>query len=335
MPESETPLEVVTFGEIMAMFVAGQHGPLENVTEYHRALAGAEYNVAVGLARLGHRVGWIGRLGNDPFGRFALAELARHRIDATHVAVDPRLPTAFQIKSRTHDEDPEVVYFRAHSAGRDLTPLDEAHGYLVQARHLHATGIPPALSAAAREFADETTTQARAAGLTVSVDPNLRGALWDDHDEMVRVVNDLALRADWVLPGVAEGKILTGQSEPEAIASWYLDRGVRMVAVKNGAQGAELFTADGMRFSCQPFAVQVVDTVGAGDGFAAGLISAALDDEPIERWLVRAMGTGALATTRRGDQEGLPDRAELGALTGLHLGEKASGAATESTVMST
>ncbi|WP_199429762.1 sugar kinase [Qaidamihabitans albus] len=319
MPEPLSQLDAVTFGEIMAMFVAGQSGPLEHVTDYRRALAGAEYNVAVGLARLGHRVGWVGRVGDDPFGRFALAELARHGIDGSHITVDPVLPTAFQMKGRAHGDDPEVVYFRSHSAGRGLVVTPAVERYLTGARHLHATGIPPALSPAAREFADRAVSVARAAGLTVSVDPNLRPALWDGRDEMVRAVNDLALRADWVLPGVAEGEILTGRSEPEEIAAWYLERGVRMVAVKNGAHGAELFTVDGDRFACPAFAVDAVDTVGAGDGFAAGLISAALDGDPPERRLVRAAGTGALATTRRGDQEGLPDRAELAALTGLPL----------------
>ena len=69
-------LDAVTFGEVMTMFVATEPGPLEQVTTFTRALAGAETNVATGLARLGHRTGWIGRVGDDPFGRFALAELA-------------------------------------------------------------------------------------------------------------------------------------------------------------------------------------------------------------------------------------------------------------------
>ncbi|TWE22535.1 sugar kinase [Prauserella muralis] len=316
MNEPDHALDAVTFGEVMAMFVAGQAGPLEQVEQYRRALAGAEYNVAVGLARLGHRTGWIGRVGDDPFGHYALAELARHGIDASLVTVDPAAPTAFQIKSSAPGGEPRVVYFRAHSAGSRLAPSAAADARVAGARHLHATGIPLALSAELRAFAHRAVTVARGVGATVSVDPNLRPALWPDRRTMVRAVNDLALRADWVLPGVAEGEVLTGRREPEGIAAWYLERGVRLVAVKRGAQGAELYTADGERWSCPPFAVEAVDTVGAGDGFAAGLISASLDGEPREAWLARASAVGALATTSTGDQDGLPDRAALAALVG-------------------
>ncbi|MGC7102923.1 sugar kinase [Amycolatopsis lurida] len=278
MSEPDRALDAVTFGEVMAMFVAAQAGPLE---QYRRALAGAEYNVAVGLARLGHRTGWIGRVGDDPFGHYALAELARHGIDALLVTVDAAAPTAFQIKSSAPGGEPRVVYFRAHSAGSRLAPSAAADDYVAGARHLHATGIPL--------------------------------ALWPDRRAMVRAVNDLALRADWVLPGVGEGEVLTGRREPEAIAAWYLERGVRLVAVKRGALGAELYTVDGERWHWPSFAVEAVDSVGAGDGFAGGLISTSLDGEPREAWLARASAVGALATTGTGDQDGLPDRAALSA----------------------
>ena len=95
-------LDVVTFGEVMAMFVAEEPGPLERVARFRRAMAGAETNVATGLARLGHRAGWIGRVGDDPFGRFALAELAASGVDTTAVTLDSDAPTGFQLKSRVH-----------------------------------------------------------------------------------------------------------------------------------------------------------------------------------------------------------------------------------------
>ena len=305
-------LDVVTLGEIMAMFVADEAGILAGVDHFTRRLAGAEFNVAVGLTRLGHRVGYLTRLGADPFGEFALARLAELGIDAGEVSMDPGAPTGFQLKNRAEPgDDPTVVYFRAHSAARMLAPTAATDAYLRRARHLHLTGIPLALGEGPRALAGQAMAAARRSGATVSVDPNLRPALWPDTATMVQTVNELAVQADWVLPGLPEGRILTGHGTPEGVAGWYLDRGVKVVAVKTGSAGAELFTRDGLHVVCPPFRVSPVDTVGAGDGFAAGFISAALEGRPVHEWLSRAAAVGAIATTSHGDQEGLPDRAGL------------------------
>jgi len=312
LPAPTSALDVITLGEIMAMFVADEPGALASAEHFTRRLAGAEFNVAVGLTRLGHRVGFLTRLGADPFGEFVQARLRELGIDAGQVSVDAASPTGFQLKNRVGDgDDPTVVYFRAHSAARGMGPTTAADAYLARARHVHLTGIPLALGDGPRALAAQAVAAARRSGATVSVDPNLRPALWPDTATMVRTVNDMALQADWVLPGLSEGRILTGQTTPAGVARWYLDRGVQTVAVKTGAAGAELFTQDGLHLLCPPFPVRPVDTVGAGDGFAAGFISAALDGRPIPEWLSRAAAVGAIATTSYGDQEGLPDRAGL------------------------
>lgn len=305
-------LDAVTFGEVMTMFVAAEPGPLERVTTFTRALAGAETNVATGLARLGHRAGWIGRVGDDPFGRYALAELAAAGIDVSTVTVDADAPTGFQLKSFAGGGDPEVVYFRKSSAGSRLAPSGAIDSYVTGARHLHLTGIPLALSASTRAFAFRAVEVARAAGLTISFDPNLRPSLWSSVEEMVAVTNEMAARADWVLPGLGEGAILTGRVDASGIAAFYLAHGASRVVVKDGAAGCSSFTTAG-RVDQPVFAVRVVDTVGAGDGFAAGLISAHLDGLSEAAGLERAAAVGALAITSAGDLDGLPDRAALDA----------------------
>ena len=308
--------DVVTFGEVMAMFVADEPVPLHRARRFSRALAGAEVNVATGLVRLGHGCGWIGRVGDDPLGAHAVAELREEGVDLTHVTVDPAAPTGFQLKSRTEDGDPEVVYFRKGSAGSRPTASSEVDAYLRGARHLHVTGIPAALSAQARDFTVRAMEVAREAGLTISFDPNLRPVLWPGEQEMIQVVNELACRADWVLPGLEEGRQLTGGADAAGVARHYLTRGVRRVVVKDGLRGAVLAEAGGSRTQAA-FEVDAVDSVGAGDGFAAGLISAHLDGCDAADALRRAAAVGALATTSHGDRDGLPRRAALDAfLTG-------------------
>ena len=305
-----TGIDAVTFGEAMAMFVAQESGPLHRAATFVQATAGAETNVATGLARLGHRSGWVGRLGDDPLGLFVEEELRSCGIDLSRVEVDRAAPTGFQLKSRADGGDPEVVYFRRGSAGSRLAWGEQMRTYVSSARHLHLTGIPLAISETARDFAFQAVAAARAGGASVSFDPNLRPSLWTSEQEMVSVVNEVAALADWVLPGVEEGRVLTGHSDPESIAEHYLASGVTRVVVKNGCAGAVAFGPEGT--VRQPaFQVEAVDTVGAGDGFAAGLISAHLDGLGIGPALERAAAVGALATTSAGDKDGLPDRERL------------------------
>jgi 2-dehydro-3-deoxygluconokinase len=302
--------EVITFGEAMAMFVADTPGSLDEVEHYSRSLAGAETNVATGLARLGHSTGWIGRVGDDPFGRFIHTALSGTGIDTGHVTIDPEAPTGFQIKSHAGGGDPEVVYFRKNSAGSRLAWDPALESYIGAARHLHVTGIPLALSPTTRDFAFRAVKVAKEHGVTVSFDTNLRPVLWSSTQEMIDVTHQMVQFADIVLPGASEGRVLLGTSDPVEIGRAYLDMGAGTVIVKDGGAGATAVTADDVLHR-NVFPVQVVDTVGAGDGFAAGYISGTLDGLTPRQCLRRACAVGAMATTSPGDRDGLPNRLQL------------------------
>jgi 2-dehydro-3-deoxygluconokinase len=311
-------LDVLTYGEAMAMFVANEAGPLAGVGRFTKRIAGADLNVAIGLSRLGFKVGWMSRVGQDSFGQYVLDTLAKEGIDASHVTLDARHPTGFQLKSK-HDDgsDPAVEYFRKGSAASHLSLDDYAADYALGARHLHLTGVAPAISASSCELAFHLAREMRAAGKTISFDPNLRPTLWPSREAMVASLNALAALADWVLPGIGEGRALTGFDTPEDIASFYLDAGARGVIVKLGANGAYFRTGehDGV-IPAQPVA-KVVDTVGAGDGFAVGVISALLEGLTLPAAVARGNRIGALAIQVSGDSEGLPTRTELARLERL------------------
>ena len=303
-------LDVVVFGEAMAMFIADDPVPLVEANHYTRAVAGAEVNVAVGLSRLGYQVGWIGRFGNDPLGEYLLKQIRQSGADTTRVLLDQEHPTGFQLKSKVLEGDPEVIYFRRGSAASYMAPNNEDDAYLRSARHLHLTGIPPALSDSCRRYTYHALEQARMADMSISFDPNLRPTLWKSEREMREVINDLAVKADWIFPGLDEGKFLTSYTAPEEIARFYLDKGVEMVSIKTGVQGSSFFTR-AHHFDLPIFEVEVVDTVGAGDGFAVGVISGMLDGLDPLSCLERGNAIGALAVTSRGDMDGLPDREAL------------------------
>ncbi|MCQ4093620.1 sugar kinase [Erwinia persicina] len=308
------PLDVVTIGEAMAMFVAAECGDLASAGRFSKRIAGAELNVAIGLARLGLNVGWVSRIGDDSFGRFTCQQLDLEGVDRRQVTVDARYPTGFQLKSKVDDgSDPQVEYFRKGSAASHLSGEDFNPEYFASARHLHLSGVAAALSDTSLALLQQAAQAMKKAGKTLSFDPNLRPVLWSSEAEMVRQLNGLAQYADWVLPGIKEGQILTGYSQPEAIADFYLAMGVKAVVIKTGSDGAWYKTADGD--SGQVAAIRtdnVVDTVGAGDGFAVGVISALLEGKTLPAAIVRGNKIGSLAIQAIGDSEGLPTRAALG-----------------------
>ena len=303
--------DILSFGETMAMFVAEQNGELAEVGHFHKRIAGADSNVAIGLSRLGCKVAWLSRVGADSLGRFVIDTLEKEGLDCSNVAIDSTHPTGFQLKSRADDgSDPVVEYFRRGSAASHLSPQSIVPG-LLKARHLHATGIPPALSATAREMSFELMTRMREAGRSVSFDPNLRPSLWANTQQMITEVNRLAALAHWVLPGLSEGRLLTGFEDPADIAAFYLDQGVEAVAIKLGPHGAYYRTHHDQGFVAGVPVQTVVDTVGAGDGFAVGMISALLENHSFADAVKRANWIGSRAVQSRGDMEGLPNRAEL------------------------
>lgn len=153
----------------------------------------------------------------------------------------------------------------------------------------------------------------------VSLDPNLRPTLWASQEEMVREINEAAFQVDYVLPGLAEGEILTGFKNPRDIASFYLDKGVQLVVIKLGPAGAFYKTAS-EEGTVLGFPVEkVVDTVGAGDGFAVGVISGLLEGLPIYDAVVRGNAIGSLAVQSPGDNDGYPTKVQLEKYIENHL----------------
>jgi 2-dehydro-3-deoxygluconokinase len=308
-------LDVVTYGEAMALLIAGQAGPLAGATQFEKRLAGAETNVAIGLSRLGLKVGWVSRLGADSFGDFIRASIMREHVDCSQVTSDALHTTGMMLKARAQPgHDPEIEYFRRGSAASHLSVADFDPAYFGSARHLHTTGIAPALSASTLAFATHALEWMRAQGKTISFDPNLRPTLWSSESVMRERINRLAAYANWVLPGLNEGRILTGYTSPADIAAFYLERGAQLVVIKCGAQGAYYRTPDTEGGLPAIAVAQVVDTVGAGDGFAVGVISALLEGLAPEAAVARGNLIGAQAVQVLGDMEGLPTRQGLLAL---------------------
>ncbi len=318
--------EIVTLGEAMVALVAAEPGPLAENGTFQRHVAGAEANVAVGLVRLGHATAFIGRVGPDAFGTAIRRRLRGEGVDCEALAVDPHAPTGLLIRERRLLGPAEVLYYRRESAGSRLNAEDvqlaAARGAFQGARWLHLTGITPALSASAAAAVEVALALARDAGLTVSLDVNLRRRLLSDEDARV-TLTPIAARCDVVLGSLDELALLGGvqlaadaaSEEAAAVADGVLALGSSVAVVKLGIGGAlqRRRDADGHTTTAShagyPLS-QPLDPVGAGDAFVAGYIAATLEGRPAEQRLALGNACGAAVAASVGDLHGLPTRDE-------------------------
>ncbi|MCY0896031.1 MAG: sugar kinase [Alicyclobacillaceae bacterium] len=297
--------EVATFGEVMTLFYPTTVDPLRFAHRFAKTVAGAESNVAVGLARLGHRVNYLTKLGDDEFGRFVHHFLRGEGVDTRHVTFHKTAPTGVFFKQRQPTGDPQILYYRNHSAASTLAPSDIPEEFIASARYLHLTGITPALSATAREATFTAAQMAREHGTTVVLDPNIRRKLWSAEEAQETLLR-LAQWADIVLPGIDEGRLLTGRDSAEEMAAEFLNAGARLVVVKLGQDGAYYRTNDTAGTVPAHPVPTVVDPVGAGDAFAAGLLSGLLREQPLPDAVALATRVAARVIEWVGDVEGLP-----------------------------
>jgi 2-dehydro-3-deoxygluconokinase len=282
-------------------------------------MAGAESNVAIGLARLGHRAGWVGRVSTDELGEYVLRQLRAEGVRVDDVTRDAERPTGLMFLEQRTADLTRVQYHRAGSAGAALCVDDLRRPLAAGARILHITGITPALSDSARAAALWAVEAASDAGMLVSLDVNYRARLWS-RDKARAVLSPLASHASIVIASTDELDLVgdPGADEPTVVAS-LRGRGAEAVLVKLGAAGARAHTADGVHHA-EAMAVTAVDTVGAGDAFTAGYLSGHLDGLDVADCLRRAVTLGAFAVSFRGDWEGLPRRDELSLLDGHETG---------------
>lgn len=305
-------------GEPMGLLIAQSEGSLDSVSGYSLAVAGAEFNVATGAARLGHNVSYVTKLGDDPFGKLIARTLRNNKIDDNNVLYTQEKTTGFMLKSKVSKGDPEIFYFRKGSAASTLNASDIEKIDFSKFSHIHLTGIFPALTEDTRSAVFAMIKKAREVGLFISFDPNLRPQLWPSQEVMVKTLNEFANYADLVLPGCGEGKILCGTEDPSKINEYYIGLGAKMVVTKLGPDGALVREGD-KEFTVPGFIIdKVVDTVGAGDGFACGVLTGLMEELPLEKAVERACAIGAIQCTFAGDNEGLPTPEQLQAFIDSH-----------------
>ncbi|MDR2660794.1 MAG: sugar kinase, partial [Lactobacillaceae bacterium] len=280
---------------------------------FNKFLGGAELNVAIGLQKLGHTTKYISSVGDDPFGEFIKKEMIQNQIQINNVQTKTGLYTGFIMKQKVSKGDPKVFHFRKNSAASHIGIEDILDLDISNIKLAHFTGIFPALSKTTNEALFELIKRLIQNNVFISFDTNLRLPLWENQKTMIETINKYASLSNLVLPGINEGKILTGSLVPEEIADFYLSNPkTEVVIVKTGAKGAFVKTKNGDSYTVNGFQVsKVVDTVGAGDGFALGVISAYLEGLNWKQAALRGNAIGSLQVQTKGDNDGYPTYDQL------------------------
>ncbi|MCB1767582.1 MAG: fructokinase [Candidatus Competibacteraceae bacterium] len=310
-------VQAICLGELLIDFVPTVTGTgLTDAPAFIKAPGGAPGNVAVGLARLGVKSAFMGKVGDDAFGHFLADTLAQAGVEVGPLCFSTEARTALAFVSLRADGEREFMFYRHPSADMLFTPREVDMDVIGQAKLLHFGSIS-LISEPSRSATLYAVDAARAVGGLVSYDPNLRLPLWPDA-EAARQGMLLGLqKAHIVKLSDDESEFLTGLSDLKKAcqALWHDD--LKLMVVTRGRAGCTYFTP-GFSGDVASFTVEAVDATGAGDGFVAGLLQGVLADPTIVRDEARlrelcrfANAVGALATTQRGAIPALPNREQM------------------------
>jgi fructokinase len=321
---STIALDVLALGELLIDMVAEDTGDLIGATSFHKAAGGAPANVAVGIARLGCRAGFIGCVGDDPFGRFLRQTLDHEGVDVGGLFTTDEAPTTLALVSRAASGERDFQFYRSPGADTLLATSMISDELLRRAKILHAGSLSlthePARSATLHAIA-----RAQELGLVISVDPNLRAPLWDDDLQRARrEITELIDRANILKISEEELVFVTGVSDISiGVTQLWHDR-LQLAIVTLGSKGC-WFRSRNDEGRIEGFVADAIDTTGAGDSFVAGVLAMLIqlhvdignpDPPTLRRALRLANAAGALTTEKLGAIPALPSMAEVERLAG-------------------
>jgi len=284
------------------------HVPLPQVRHFSRYLGGSSANMAVGLSRLGARVGMVACLGTDALSDYLVDYLQGESVDTRHVQrVDGYLPSLCLTEVAPPDRFPQVFY-RREPADVHVELTGEALDFLAAAKMFVTNGTSLCASPS-RESTYRAMERVREAGGRVVLDVDYRSMSWRGPEDAGLAIRLALPFVDVLIGNDVELELVAGDDDlDQAVAR--LRARVPMLVSKLGAEGTRVWTRGEATFLA-PYKVEVVSTIGAGDGFASGFLYALLNDKPIEECLQHGNAAAAIVVSRLSCSEAMPTRAEV------------------------
>ncbi|MGQ9625573.1 MAG: PfkB family carbohydrate kinase [Anaerolineae bacterium] len=313
-------MDVICLGEALIDLPAAQTGlPLTQVTTFYRVPGGAPANVAVAVAKLGARAGFVGKVGDDAFGHFLEETLRENGVDTRFMLFDKSARTALAFFSLPTPNTREFMFYR-HPSADMLLRAEELDGDYLRSTRIFHFGSISLISEPSRTATLEAVRLAQEGGALISYDPNLRLNLWPDAEKAREGMWSAVHLADMIKVNEEELEFMTGEEDFSLGSKKLMERGPKLCVVTRGPEGSYYNTGHSEGF-VDSFRVETVDATGCGDGFVAGLFVGLLESEPLEELkgetmahiLRRANAVGALTSLQKGVIPALPTREQVDA----------------------
>ncbi len=307
-------LDVITLGRVAIDFNPDPqqyYRPLSQVTTYHRYVGGSPANIAVGLARLGKAVGFVGKAANDEFGRYVTEYLQSQGVDVTGLtkcAGNEKTGLAFtEILSETESS---ILMYRDRVADMALDVEDIDEAYIASAKMLVISGTSLAAQPS-RNAALKALSLAHKNGVTVVFDIDYRPTSWPDLREVPIYYSLVAQRSNIILGSrdefnITERLLLQGNEDDGASARYWFSQNAEMIVIKHGKEGSNAFLASGEMYRVKPFPVKLLKSFGGGDGYAAALLCGLLEGWALEDALSRASASAAMLVASKCCSDDMP-----------------------------
>jgi sugar/nucleoside kinase (ribokinase family) len=295
-------LDVLCLGILVADALAKpiermpQWRQLELVDHVELQAGGCANNTATGLARLGLRVGVAGKVGRDGFGDFISAHLDAQGVDTRGLRRDDQTNTSFTFVMIAPDG--ERAFFHYVGANGALGYEDVDKELIAASGILHVAGslVMPGFDG---EPTARVLEEAKAMGVTTCLD-----TVWNGSIDALATLEPSLQYLDYFLPSIDEARLMAGFDSPAEVAEFFIDRGVGTVGLKMGAEGCYV-RSGAEQVSVPAFAVNVIDTSGAGDAWIAGFLAGIRKGWDMESSARLGNAAGALCTTAIGTTAGL------------------------------
>lgn len=316
-------IQAISFGELLIDFVSTERDvAVGDAPAFLKAPGGAPANVAVGLAKLGIKTAFISQLGDDFFGHHLVDVVAAQGVNVSGVRFTDQAMTMLAFVSVDAEGERSFVFYRKPSADMLMTPDDLDMDLLRQTEILHYGSIT-LIDDPLRTTTLAAIEAAKTGGALISYDPNLREPLWESLDAAKQGILLGWEYANIIKVSDAELAFISDTNDIAAGVKKLWGDATQLVVVTKGANGCEAFLAT-QHWQVPSFAVQVEDTIGAGDGFVAGLLAGILklgdgwQTNDLTDVLQAANAVGAITASRQGAIPALPTASEVAAFLNQH-----------------